>query len=179
MKKIVFFLAKYSSFLDNYVNRWMLVGRVPIGLLVVNFFYQKILKINNGTKIPVNFTSVVTNFEKIEMVFDPISVGSFSISGNCYIQAKNGLKLGSNFLFAPGVKLISSNHDMSNRKENVSGNPIILGDNIWLGANVIVLPGVELGDNCVVGAGSVVTKSFSEKNLILAGNPAKIIKRII
>ncbi|MGV3077913.1 DapH/DapD/GlmU-related protein, partial [Streptococcus pluranimalium] len=57
------------------------------------------------------------------------------------------------------------------------GAPITLGDNVWLAGGVTVLPGVTLGNNVVVGAGSVVTKSFPD-NVVLAGNPAKVIKTI-
>lgn len=64
-------------------------------------------------------------------------------------------------------------------KERISGleygAPITIGDNAWFGGSVSILPGVTLGDNVVVGAGAVVTKSFAD-NVVLAGNPAKIIK---
>ena len=55
--------------------------------------------------------------------------------------------------------------------------PVILRKGCWIGANVIILPGVEIGSNTVVGAGSVVTKSF-QKGVVIAGNPAKIIKNV-
>ncbi|HIE35115.1 MAG TPA: acyltransferase, partial [Campylobacterales bacterium] len=96
--------------------------------------------------------------------------------GHFYFQALNGIKLGKNFLFAPGVKLISSNHDVKDYSKSIAANPIIIGDNVWVGANAIILPGVEIGSNCIVGAGSVVTKSFKEDNLVIVGNPAKIMK---
>jgi acetyltransferase-like isoleucine patch superfamily enzyme len=53
-------------------------------------------------------------------------------------------------------------------------NDIRIGDDVWLGTNAVILPGVEIGDGCVVGAGAVVTKSF-ESGLILAGVPARVI----
>ena len=52
-----------------------------------------------------------------------------------------------------------------------------IGDNVWIGGNAVILPGVTLGDNVVVGAGAVVTKSFPS-NVAIAGNPAKVIKEI-
>lgn len=57
------------------------------------------------------------------------------------------------------------------------GAPITIGDNAWFGGGGTILPGVTLGDNVVVGAGAVVTKSFGD-NVVLGGNPAKIIKML-
>ena len=57
------------------------------------------------------------------------------------------------------------------------GKPITIGDNCWLGGHVTVLPGVTLGENVVVGAGSVVTKSFGD-NVVIVGNPARVIKTV-
>ncbi|MFX3776812.1 DapH/DapD/GlmU-related protein, partial [Streptococcus suis] len=57
------------------------------------------------------------------------------------------------------------------------GSPITIGDNFWSGGGATILPGVTVGNNVVVGAGSVVTKSFCD-NVVLAGNPACVIKEI-
>lgn len=56
------------------------------------------------------------------------------------------------------------------------GQPIVIRDHVWLGYNVLVLPGCEIGPSSIVGAGSVVTKSFPEGHCIIAGNPAKKIR---
>ncbi len=53
---------------------------------------------------------------------------------------------------------------------------LVIGDNCWIGMNSVVLPGVKLGEKTIVGAGSVITKSYEEGHCIIAGNPAKIIK---
>lgn len=55
--------------------------------------------------------------------------------------------------------------------------PVKLGDNVWIGGGASILPGVTIGDNCVIGAGSVVTKDV-ESNTIVAGNPARFIRSI-
>ena len=52
-----------------------------------------------------------------------------------------------------------------------------MGDNVWIGGNVVVLPGVKIGDNCVIGAGSVVTKDIPD-NSVAVGNPCKVIRKI-
>lgn len=54
----------------------------------------------------------------------------------------------------------------------------MIGDKCWIGMNSVILPGVVLGDNTIVGAGSVVTKSFENGHCVVAGNPAKLIKRL-
>lgn len=59
----------------------------------------------------------------------------------------------------------------------MTSQPIVIGNNVWIGAGAIVLPGVTIGDNAVVGAGSVVTKNV-EANTVVAGDPAKPIKSV-
>ena len=55
--------------------------------------------------------------------------------------------------------------------------PITVGNNVWIGGNVVVVPGVTIGDNCVIGAGSVVTKDIPANSLAV-GNPCKVIRKI-
>jgi acetyltransferase-like isoleucine patch superfamily enzyme len=144
----------------------------PWGLRIVNFIFQKIFRINSEVPFMVHFTSKVSS---------PISIGKgvatyFANSGHCYIQSINGISIGDYTMFAPGVKIISANHLKGNLvNHDKSLGPVIIGDYCWIGANVIILPGVKLGNNVLVAAGSVVTKSF-ESNLVIGGNPAKVIK---
>ena len=178
MKKLfkkILYLFRFIGPIRYYVFEWELSGKA-FGLLLVNFIFQRIFRINAGIKFSVNFTSKIAYPSRIKLHKDKITVGSFVLSGNCYFQAYNGIEIGKNFLFAPGVKLISSNHNADDVSKSVAGKPIIIGDNVWIGANAIILPEVKLGNNCIVGAGSVVTKSFEEDGLIIGGNPARIIK---
>jgi len=93
---------------------------------------------------------------------------SFLLSGGCYIQAGNGIIIGDNVMFGPGVKIISANHDVSNKDRRwIKKRPIRIGDNCWIGANSVILPGVILGDNTIVGAGTVVNRSFQKGNVII------------
>jgi acetyltransferase-like isoleucine patch superfamily enzyme len=143
------------------------------GLRIINFIYQKIFRINVEVPFMVHYTSQVS-----KTVYLGKGVAAYMAnSGNCYIQGINKIYIGDNTMIAPGVKIISANHskvDYNMHDKNVE--PIRIGRNCWLGANSILLPGVQLGDYVIVGAGSVVTKSF-EGNVVIAGNPARIIGR--
>lgn len=119
---------------------------------------------------PKDKTCLVSNSRKIY-------VGKCSKIGRpgSYIQGKGGVYIGDFVRFGPNVGISSANHDLYHRDEyNVS--PIKIGDYCWIGMNSIVLAGVELGPSTIVGAGSVVTKSFPEGYCVIAGNPAKVIK---
>lgn len=97
------------------------------------------------------------------------------MAGGCYIQARNGIIIGHNLWTGPGVGLISSNHDLDDYEAHVKTGPIVIGDNVWIGMNSVVMPGVKIGDNVVVGANSVVTGDISP-NRIVAGNPCRVIR---
>jgi acetyltransferase-like isoleucine patch superfamily enzyme len=142
-------------------------------LLIRHVFIQKILRINSHVLWPVHWTTHVSAPQKINR-------GSRfpGLSRGCHLDGRNGIILGKNVWIGPRVSLISMNHDINNYHEYVSDEPIVVGDNCWLGANAIVLPGVKLGNHVVVAAGAVVTKSFPTDNVLLAGVPAQIIKSL-
>lgn len=88
--------------------------------------------------------------------------------------------VGDNTLFAPNVVLATAAHpiDPKLREKGLQYNkPIRIGKNCWLGTGVIVLPGITIGDNVVIGACSVVTKDLPS-NVVAVGNPCKIIREI-
>ena len=160
-----FFWSEYYRPVKNYQPNWKILKKY--------FFFQKILRINGSVKWPVHFTSLVMGANRIKKGFmcDP------GDSPNCYIQAFQGINLGSNVEIAPGCRLISSNHDLEDfSKAMPSKGPIEIGNNVWIGANCVILPGVKVGSNVVIGAGSIVTKNIPG-NSIAVGNPCKVIKK--
>jgi acetyltransferase-like isoleucine patch superfamily enzyme len=174
--KIIFNFLSFIPCVRNYHKRWKLFGRVPLGLIVVNNIFRFIFGINAGVKFPIHFTSRIIGFKNIKLSYDPTTIGSFVMSGSCYFQGLNGIEIGKNFLFASGVKVVSSNHESNDVHKVEKADPIIIGDDVWLGTNVIILPGVQLGNKVTVGAGSVVTHSFPD-SVVIAGNPARVIKQ--
>jgi acetyltransferase-like isoleucine patch superfamily enzyme len=139
-------------------------------LKFTNFLFQRLVGLNRGCPWPVHFTSTVTSAEKIRI--HPSVRPSFALSGGCYVQGLNGIEIGADTIFAPGVRIISANHDLGDYDAWVPGPPIRIGAGCWIGANAVILPGVQLGDRVVVGAGAVVTRSFGEDSII-GGVPAK------
>ena len=74
-------------------------------------------------------------------------------------------------------ELYDANYNKELEEEREYAKPIKVGNNVWIGGNVVVLPGVTIGDNVVIGAGSIVTKDIPS-NSVAVGNPCKVIKEI-
>jgi acetyltransferase-like isoleucine patch superfamily enzyme len=107
-----------------------------------------------------------------------ISIGKrCSFGGEVQLHAYDEITIGDDCLFAYGVILTTAGHDYKETRMNHSiiKKPITICDNVWLGVNAIILPGVTIGNGAVIGAGSVVTKDVPP-NVVVIGNPAKILK---
>lgn len=161
-----------------FVNYIRYLKKVGLGKLLLNFFVQRIFFVNRHIKCSVHYTSTFVGNKLFYNKKDFSTLVSFASSGGLYVQSLNGIYIGDNILIGPGVKIISSNHSLDFDRKSIECRPIVIGSNVWIGANSIILPGVNIQDNCVIAAGSVVTKTFVGESLLLAGNPAKVIKTI-
>ena len=102
------------------------------------------------------------------------------INFNCTILDEAKVVIGDHAFLGPNVSIFTACHPLDPEKRNKFiewAEPVVIGDNVWIGGDVTILPGVVIGDNVTIGAGSVVTKSFPS-NVVIGGNPAKIIKKI-
>lgn len=166
---------RYENWKKNHPSNIIeyLLSPVPRKVKIVNFIFQKIFRLNSEVPYMVHFTSSFNG---------DIKIGKdvciyFANCGNSYFQGINGIIIGDHTIIAPSVKIISANHDKNDFHMHKKADPVIIGNKCWLGTNCVILPGVKLGDNVIVAAGSIVTKSF-QSNVIIAGNPAKVIKSL-
>lgn len=107
---------------------------------------------------------------------------NIATNNNLLIIAADQVFIGDSTLIGEGVMIIDHDaHDIhpDKRRSNIGKvSPIYIGKNVWIGSRVIILSGTKIGNNSIVGAGSVVKGEFPN-NVILAGNPARIIKEIV
>lgn len=111
---------------------------------------------------------------------DQIKIGN-RVKIGAYIQlwGNKGIEIGDDCLIASHVTITSLTHNASSRKfsdENVGGK-IIIGNNVWIGTHSIILPGISIGDNCIIGAGTLVNKDVPN-NSVITGSPGKLLKII-
>ncbi|MCD7855434.1 MAG: sugar O-acetyltransferase [Clostridiales bacterium] len=108
-----------------------------------------------------------------------ITVGKNVFIGSCcYFQDQGGVKIGNGVLVGHGTTFATLNHCFEpEMRSSMIPKPIVVGDRVWIGANVTILPGVTIGDNAIIAAGAVVAKDVPADS-IAAGVPARVIKSI-
>lgn len=100
------------------------------------------------------------------------------INSGCRFQDQGGITIGDGSLIGHNVVLATINHDYNPKKRGTMYlKPIVLEENSWIGSNATILPGITIGENSIVAAGSVVTKDVPA-NTIVAGNPAKFMSNL-
>lgn len=105
---------------------------------------------------------------------------NFFLNVNCKLMDSGKITIGNNVFIAPNVCIITEEHAM-NVEQRIQGleytYPVNIGDNVWISTGALILPGVTIGANSVIGAGSVVTKDIPPNSLAV-GNPCKVIREL-
>ena len=109
-----------------------------------------------------------------------ISIGDNSGLGvNC--QVRGPLEIGDNVMMGPDVRIMTAKHNTTRtdipmcKQGHFPKQKVTIGDDVWIGASVIIMPGITIGNGSIIGAGAVITKNVPEY-AVVAGVPAKIIK---
>lgn len=110
-----------------------------------------------------------------------IEIGNdFYANYNCIMLDAAKIVIGNHVLLGPNVNIYAAGHPIEPelRLQDLEyAKPITIGNNVWIGGNTVINPGVRIGDNSIIGSGSVVTKDIPA-NVIAVGNPCKVIKQI-
>lgn len=167
----IFYHKKYLSgrFFENTMGGWVWAFR--------SLFTQKLFGYNRHIPFPVSPFISISNPNNIE--FHPDDINNFQSFGIYFQNLDAKIRIGRHTYIAPNVGIITTNHDSSDPTKHLPGKDVAIGQNCWIGMNSVLLPGTQLGNNVIVGAGSIVTKSFLEKGSVIAGNPARIIKKVL
>lgn len=166
IKKIIYLfcpiLKKYHRFLQSQTST-----------VTFKQFCGFWLSKDKRTYWPVHPTSIVTHPNNIYVGIN----SKLGVQSNNYIQGNGGIYIGNYVTIARNVGIISGNHDVYDHTKHIN-KEVRIGDFCWIGMNSMIMPGVILGPRTVVGAGSVVTKSFPDGFCVIGGNPAKLIKEL-
>ena len=125
--------------------------------------------------------SVIESFACINNAVGDVMIGDHTRIG-LHNTIIGPVEIGSHVNLAQGITVTALNHNFDDTEkrideQGVSTNPVTIEDDVWIGANAVILPGVTIGNHCVVAAGAVVTKDVPPHSLV-AGVPAKVIKQI-
>lgn len=144
---------------------------INIGQKKIRAFAAKLIMSNVGKNINIEKGAVYSRYA---------SIGNNSGIGiNCTVNGR--CLIGNDVMMGPNCQIFTENHSFANINVpmNLQGNseekPVIIGNDVWIGASTIILPGVKIGDHSIIGAGSIVTHDVP-RYAIVAGNPARIIK---
>lgn len=133
-------------------------------LIKLKFFYPKNMKINTGVRFRKRFNVTLKPDAKL-------IIGSNDFFNNdCSINCRHKIVIGENTIFGENVKLYDHNHRFNRcalkTQQGFKTAPIIIGNNCWIGSNVVILKGVKIGDNSVIGAGVVLRHSVAPNTVV-------------
>lgn len=177
---------KKKQKIDAIISSMKRIGRTPLLSSDICIFGMEYMEFGDNFYCGKNaWIEALNNYHGQK--FSPLlKIGdNFSMQHNCHIGCIEKIEIGNNVLL--GSKVFITDHFHGNItaldinvppiERPLSSKSVIIGDNVWIGDSVSILPGVKLGNNVIVGANAVVTKSFPD-NAVIAGCPAKIVKML-
>lgn len=140
----------------------------------INNGRTSIIRLDENAKFNVLSKATIYYDADIMILKDAtLEIGKSFINSNCKIRCHKKITIGNNCAISHDVIIMDSDSHKINGK--LRNEPIIIGDNVWIGSRVTILPGVKIEDGAIIAAGAVVTKNVASKTLV-AGVPAKMIK---
>lgn len=164
-----------------------------------------ILKIENGKKFHASFPAIVSPLTEItvegksELHIDrklkmhngakirvrkggKLEIGkNFGMSNGCIVTAYEHIKIGDNVMLGPNVLIYDQDHDYCAEggvaAMKFKTAPVVIGNNVWVGANTLILRGTTIGDNCVIGGGAVIKGMYSPNSLIIQKRTTEVLKQ--
>lgn len=150
----------FNSIDENDYEAQLAAARDLLGSTGKNVYIQPNFNCDNGKNIHVG-EDFLTNYNVTILDIAPVYIGDYCMIG-------------------PNTLITTVGHPMSprgRREKKACGRPITIGDDVWIGGNCTILPGVTIGNNVVIGAGAVVTKDIPD-NSVAVGIPARVIKTL-
>jgi acetyltransferase-like isoleucine patch superfamily enzyme len=161
------------------ISRLGYVSGSGVALWVLNTIVQRVFRIDGDCRYGKHFTSRVLHSRGLEIEHECDFVRkSLAVSGGCYISAADGLWIGEGTIWSANVAIVSQTHATDDFRDAPATAGIRIGRACWIGFGAVILPGVVLGDHTIVGANSVVTRSFADGHVVIAGAPAIVVKTL-
>lgn len=165
--------AVVAHLLEIYLGAFLRIFPGPEGLFLRGLFYRLLFKSSGKDLLIYPFVYIIFTRRMI--------VGKrLAVNINSYIDGRGGITIGDNVLIGPNCVIASCEHNYADPhvpifQQPVKYAPIVIGNDVWIGANVFIKCGLTVGDGCVVAAGSVVTKDVPPY-AVVGGVPAKVLK---
>lgn len=177
---------KNSVEIKSDISPFMIKINVAEGSRAINVTQKRNGYLNFGEngKLIFNGKASFSSGNSMEIYGTMIFGKNFSCNKNCFISCNKKITIGDDNIFGWNVNVRDSDghivYDLNETAISSHGfEEVLIDDHVWIGANVDILKGVKIPKNCVVGYNSCVTKKFDEQNCIIAGYPAKIVRRNI
>jgi len=165
------FAAHLLNYLTNHV-----INRIP-SYTVRRAWYGGIMGIELGESAAVQLGCYVWSYGPRSNRRNRTAIGARTIvNRHCCLDARSGLRIGSDVSISPEVAILTTQHDIGDRRFSLQGKSVVIDDHVWIGMRAIVLPGVHIGRGAVVAAGAVVTQDVDPLDIV-AGVPARRIGR--